>query len=64
MSQAICSAAVSLKFNSPKSFPLTDASIGRLHRFRTASAVASPSRWSLHGYTALVTGGTRGIGYG
>ncbi|XP_011089795.1 tropinone reductase homolog At5g06060 [Sesamum indicum] len=59
MSQAICSAAVSLNFNSP----LTDASIGRLHRFRTAAAVASPSRWSLHGSTALVTGGTRGIGH-
>jgi Tropinone reductase 1 len=24
---------------------------------------ASPGRWSLHGRTALVTGGTRGIGY-
>ncbi|KAK4441097.1 Tropinone reductase, chloroplastic [Sesamum alatum] len=59
MSPAICSAAVSLKFNSTKSFVLT----GKLHRFRTAASAASPSRWSLHGSTALVTGGTRGIGH-
>ncbi|KAL3850641.1 hypothetical protein ACJIZ3_012523 [Penstemon smallii] len=32
-------------------------------RFKTTASAATPSRWSLHGTTALVTGGTRGIGH-
>ncbi|KAL8525672.1 hypothetical protein ACS0TY_015060 [Phlomoides rotata] len=32
-------------------------------RFKTTASAAKPSRWSLHGSTALVTGGTRGIGH-
>ncbi|KAI3472713.1 hypothetical protein Pfo_031068, partial [Paulownia fortunei] len=45
--------------------PLADPSVGnhRLLRFKTTASAVKPSRCSLHGSTALVTGGTRGIGH-
>ncbi|KAI3472712.1 hypothetical protein Pfo_031067, partial [Paulownia fortunei] len=57
--------AVSLKLNSTKPTPLADPSVGnhRLLRFKTTASAVKPSRCSLHGSTALVTGGTRGIGH-
>ncbi|KAG6417565.1 hypothetical protein SASPL_119748 [Salvia splendens] len=58
-------AAASVKLHNARSTTSAGSSLGhhRLLRFTTAASAAKPSRWSLRGSTALVTGGTRGIGH-
>ncbi|KAL1558043.1 tropinone reductase I [Salvia divinorum] len=58
-------AAASVKLYNARSTPSAGSSLDhhRLLRFTTAASASKPSRWSLRGSTALVTGGTRGIGH-